>query len=160
MGLNPGPVNCLRSHSAVVQATATGVSLRSIVVDFGVRLDHSNRFDFDASDPGFFPSVSDMILYETDPRQIDLVFIDGPFQAACLMKAASVLRDDAVIIVHDYKEGTYADRATEIQLVEKVSSLAIFRRSGPGIETKMRGTKCPNIKWQFFFQGLDKKPFA
>lgn len=160
--LTPESLNCVRSHSAVKNSTGSGsgVSLRSIVVDVGARPGSSNEYDFKLADAGLFPSVSDMILYETDPKQIDVVFIDGYFRAASLLKAASIVRDDAFIILHDYKDGSglkAGTRSKVVELVEKSSRLAVFRRLRSG--TEKLSTGCASVQWQLLFQGFEKKPF-
>jgi hypothetical protein len=49
-----------------------------------------------------WPDVSGAILLHPAPRAIGVALVDGRFRAACILKAASVLRDDAVILVHDW----------------------------------------------------------
>jgi hypothetical protein len=49
-----------------------------------------------------WPDVSGAVLLHPSPRDIDVALVDGRFRAACILKAASVLRDEAVILVHDW----------------------------------------------------------
>jgi hypothetical protein len=49
-----------------------------------------------------WPDVSGAVLLHPSPRSIDVALVDGRFSAACILKAASVLRDEAVILVHDW----------------------------------------------------------
>lgn len=49
-----------------------------------------------------WPNVSGAIFLHPNPRDIDVVFVDGRFRAASILKAASLIRDDAVILVHDW----------------------------------------------------------
>ena len=48
-----------------------------------------------------YPDVSDVIRHHPNPHLIDAVLVDGRFRAACVLKAASVVRNDTPIMLHD-----------------------------------------------------------
>jgi len=54
-----------------------------------------------------FPDVSDAIRYHPQPHLIDAVLVDGRFRAASIIKAASVVRDDTPIFIHDANRAEY-----------------------------------------------------
>lgn len=56
----------------------------------------------DAGARSAWPDVSGAILLHPAPQAIDVVLVDGRFRAASILKAASVVRSDAVILVHDW----------------------------------------------------------
>jgi hypothetical protein len=74
--------------------TALHVEVHGESGQFGNPVDEGARYAW--------PDVSSAILLHPAPRAIDVALVDGRFRAACILKAASVLRDEAVILVHDW----------------------------------------------------------
>jgi hypothetical protein len=60
--------------------------------------------------------------------------VDGRFRAASIFKAASVLRGDAVILVHDWDREAYhaGEREGVLRLLQQRGRLAALQRTEKG----------------------------
>jgi hypothetical protein len=79
-----------------------------------------------------WPNVSGAIFLHPRPHDIDVVFVDGRFRAASILKAASLLRDDAVILVHDWDTRPAYHVGVTLGVLQVVSSaerLVALRRT-------------------------------
>jgi len=103
--------------------TALHVDVHGEFGEFGNPVDDGAR---DA-----FPDVSGAIFLHPSPEDIDVVLVDGRFRAACILKAASVIRSDAIILVHDwdtrpkYHVGVLAGLLRVVEAAERLVALQL-----------------------------------
>ena len=99
-----------------------------------------------------------MIRSHPNPQVLDVVFVDGLFRASCLLKAASVLRDDAVIVVHDYprRRGYHVGVELGILLVvAAVDSIVVMQRTFKATKID-QNYEAAKITWQDIFDRQEK----
>ena len=123
----PGALECVLAHGAVKRVR----ELAPVLVD--INSDPGNwGHPRDASRAAHFPSVSDMVRsVVVDAVALDVVYVDGRFRGACLLKAASVVSDNCTILVHDWERAEYQRAAAEggaLVVVEVAGRLAALRR--------------------------------
>lgn len=150
-------LDCLLGHPNISDAASTG-KLDLFYVD--IDADNSGGGKPDEGHKGgpqrrrfAYPDVSDAIRHHPNPHVIDAVLVDGRFRAACVLKAASVVRDDTPIMIHDaYREDCkrclawphfvrpprsffvlFADQypitAGGVRIIEQVGSLRVLLRT-------------------------------
>ncbi len=123
----PGALECVLAHGAVKKVR----ELAPVLVDINSDPDNWGH-PRDASRAAHFPSVSDMVRsVVVDAVALDVVYVDGRFRGACLLKAASVVSDNCTILVHDWERAEYQRAAAEggaLVLVEVAGRLAALRR--------------------------------
>ena len=81
-----------------------------------------------------WPDVSSAIFLHPAPHQVDVALVDGRFRAASIFKAASVLRENAVILVHDWDREAYhaGEREGVLRLLQQRGRLAALQRTEKG----------------------------
>lgn len=123
----PGSLACVLSHPQMSVSTAI---VRGLFVDIVADPENWGNPRSNAT-IARWPSVSDAILFEPDPRSIDVVYVDGRFRTASILKAAAVLRDTASILVHDYLERPayhFGVQTGLLQEIERAGRTVLLRR--------------------------------
>jgi hypothetical protein len=104
--------------------TALHVEVHGERGDFGNPVDEGARHAW--------PDVSGAVLLHPDPAAIGVVIVDGRFRAASIYKAAAVVGDDVVILVHDWDTRPAYHGAVEgglLEVVGRAERLVALRRA-------------------------------
>lgn len=67
-----------------------------------------------------------------DSKALDVVFVDGRFRMACALQAAARVRDNCLVVVHDFwRRERYSRILEHFDTVDRVDQLAVLRVKKP-----------------------------
>jgi len=90
-------------------------------------------FPVDESSKHLFPNYSQGVFNEINPKDLDVIFVDGRFRVACTLSTiintyTSDKENNQVILIHDFWNRDYYHHVLKyLEVVNKVDTLGVFK---------------------------------